>query len=111
GLLVSTSAVFESNVEGTQSSASTLASSPFLMPSPMAAISASDALVPFIFQLPATSGRIPGVMITFPSLSREIGLSYQKPATKQSTQAGKDGMPDYACHPLIFLRLTGRRYA
>ena len=46
------------SVAGTQSSASVSASRPLMKPWPIAISSCSEALVPFIFQLPATSGRM-----------------------------------------------------
>ena len=47
--------------------------------------------MPFIFQLPATSGRMPGVIVICPSFGmRSVPLPYQNGATKQST-AGPEG--------------------
>ena len=56
------SAARVSSVAGTQIRPSVSASSPPMKPRPMVSSSARLSPVPFIFQLPATSGRIPGVM-------------------------------------------------
>ena len=61
-----------------------------MKPWPIARSSSSEALVPFIFQLPATSGRIPGVIGIVPPRSNAVGrVHYQNRATKQSTVARK----------------------
>src|SRR5690606_35377593 len=93
GVLLRISEARHRSVAGTHTSAATSVSSPFMNPLPMAASSPSEAPVPFIFQLPATSRRIPGVIGFVPSFDRKAWLSYQKQGTKQSTPAGKDGMP------------------
>jgi hypothetical protein len=67
GVARSASEMRASSVAGTHSSASVSVSSPCMKPLPMATASVSEALVPFIFQLPATRGRIPGVIGRSPS--------------------------------------------
>ena len=57
----------DSSVAGTQSSASVSASRPLMKPCPIDISSFSEALVPFIFQLPATSGRMAEIIGRFPS--------------------------------------------
>ncbi|BAB48167.1 msr0611 [Mesorhizobium japonicum MAFF 303099] len=44
-------------------------------PLPIILSSFSEALVPFIFQLPATSGRIPGVMVCFSGRYQALALT------------------------------------
>ena len=80
----------DSSVAGTQTSASVSASSPPMKPWPIASSSWSEALVPFIFQLPATSGRMAEVIGRRPSRHRgRRRVHYQNRATKQSTVARK----------------------
>ena len=72
-----------------------------MKPWPIASSSLSEALVPFIFQLPATSGRMAEVIGIRPS--RHQGwrrVLYQNQATKQSTVARKGAI----AHRLLIRR-------
>jgi hypothetical protein len=86
------SAACASSVAGTQTSASVSASSPLMKPLPIILSSLSEALVPFIFQLPATSGRIPGVMGFASPGNIRLRPHYQTQPTKQSTVGRKDAI-------------------
>ena len=83
-----------SSVAGTQTSASVSASRPPMKPWPIASSSLSEALVPFIFQLPATSGRMAEVIGRLPSRQR---LSTPGSLAKSSDKAIDSGAEGRYC--------------
>src|SRR5690606_29946493 len=86
------SAARANSVAGTQITTSAAEAIAGETPPAIACKTARESLVPFIFQLPATSGRMPGVMRNPPGAAKCVVPDYQKRATKQSTLALKNAI-------------------
>ena len=82
-------------------SASVSASRPPMKPWPIASSSSSDALVPFIFQLPATSGRMAEVIGRLPSRQRRSDAGF---TTKIGPQSNRQWRPRRALLPIDYIR-------